>query len=228
MKCKYYFYFLVGILLLLITPLEVFARAGGGGSSGGVGIFGLILYPFFLIYTAMITHQVIKKNKQCRSLLEKLQVHEEIWDTNQLRERVQTAFYRIQDAWMNRNQMLACEYMSLKLFEKHKMQTDLMIENHEQNIMRDIELNDFRIVDVEDYKQNSKDVFWICYQGSMFDYIVDDRSGNIKRGKSDRKESFRELWKYIVQDGQWVVDEIKSTTRLSDLGKYRAYSENIE
>ena len=108
-------------------PSEVFARAGGGGGKGGGGLIGLILAPFLFIYSGVITCIVWRKNEQCNDLITKIAKIDSSWNLNKIKSRVEVAFSKVQEAWMARDQEIAKDYMSNRLYLKHKAQTDQMI-----------------------------------------------------------------------------------------------------
>lgn len=80
---------------------------------------------------------------------------------------------------MKRDQNIARAYMTDRLYLKHKAQTDLMIANHQINMLSNIVLDDLIIVGIEDYKDDTKDAFWVCIKGSMIDYVVQNKAAFI-------------------------------------------------
>jgi|AGTN01.2.fsa_nt_gi Uncharacterized protein conserved in bacteria len=212
------------LLFFLCCPLEAIARGGGGGSSGGGGIVTLILLPFFLIYSAFVTHLVMKKNKETSELSRKLENLDAMWNMDNIKSQVEAAYFKMQDAWMKRDQSICRDYVTDKLFAKHQAKTDAMIAEHRQNIMEDINLIDSRLVQISDFKDNNKDSFWVYIKGSMVDYIIDDRDGRVVKG--DKKNRvFSELWKFSRVNNRWLLDEIKQSVGLSDLGDFHNVTE---
>ena len=68
--------------------------------------------------------------------------------------------------------MIAKDYISQSLFDKHKLQTDIMISNHEKNVLERINLEEARVVEVMDYLDDSKDQIWVYMKGLKWLRIV--------------------------------------------------------
>lgn len=237
-----YILFVFLVALFLILPHEVIARAGGGSfsegysggfsgnSSGGFfgsffnGIISLILFIFALIYFFIITFFAIKKNKQCNSLLQKLSEIDPAWDLNELKSRIEKTFFMVQQAWGERNQDIAKEYMSERLYSKHKIQTDAMLRNGTKNIMININLIEARIVEVMDFKDDSKDFFRVYIIGSMIDYTIKESTNEIIQGDT-KSHYFKEIWLFKRILNSWVLDEIDQRTALSDMEQFQSFSE---
>ncbi len=217
-------------LLVLLQPLELFARAGGGSSGGGGsgGIIGIILLPFFLIYAAFLHYKLNKKNKEAINLVDKIAKIDPIWERNHIKARIEYVFYKVQNAWGERNQDLAKDCMSDRLYTKHKMQTDSMIEKNQIDNMELINLIEVRIVEAIDYKDDSKDTLWAYIKGSMIDYTTDLNTGRVISGKKDKSEEFTELWKFIRGEKDWVLDEIDQKVQITDFYKFHSKSEEIK
>lgn len=148
------------------------------------------------------------------------------WNFDNFKNNIETAFFKIQQAWMERDQDIAKDYLSKSLYEKHKTQTDNMIKAHEKNILRNISLLEHKMVQVSDYSDNSKDAFWVYIKGSMIDYTINDETGNKIAGKEDDESAFIELWKFIRSDNGWVVDEIDSNVTIDDVKEFKSFSES--
>ena len=218
-QSKFYF---TTLLVVVVTVLvvancqDLWARAGGGRSGGG-GILVLILYPFFLIYSAIVTHLVVKKNKECKQLMEQSAAIDSAWNADAIKSRIEQAFYKIQQAWVERNQDIAKEYMSERLYAKHKAQTDAMIANKRKNILDALNLIEVKIVQIADFKDNEKDAFCAYLKASAIDYEINESTGNITDGEKNKSYPFAELWKFIRTKKGWIVDEIDQNVSIGDL-----------
>ena len=229
--------FVVAILLILVIPLdEVSARAGGGGGGGGggigggggggrVGIIAILLLPLFFIYSAIITYLVAKRNKESKSLLDQLAKKDSSWSLDKIRSQIKISFFKIQEAWMERDQDIAKDFMSEKLYQKHKAQTDEMILKNRKNILEGIKLRELKIVEVADYEDDSRDRIWVYIKGSMIDYAIDTTNNKVVSGDPNEAEHFCELWKYVRRNNNWVLDEIDQKVDISDLKGFESFSE---
>lgn len=198
-------------------PADAWARAGGGGGgSGKGGIINLILFPLCIAYSLWVSYLVFKKNRDSQQALERAKV-DAFWNPDSLKDRISFVYFKVQEAWMARDQRIARDCLSDKLFQDHQRQTDLMKQNGTTNVLEDIHLARARIVEVLDFDDNSKDQFRVHIAGSMIDYTINDRTGEVVRGKKDKSESFKELWKFVRADHGWVLDEIDSSVHANDL-----------
>jgi hypothetical protein len=228
MSNKNILFILTITLSLLLNSIEVFARAGGGGGSGGGGWGTIIALPFILIYLAFLHYKLNKKNKESRKLMEKIAKQESTWGRDFIKSRIEKVFLKVQEAWMECNQNIAKTYISQRLYDKHKLQTDAMLKKGHKNILENINLLETRVVEVADYKDDSKDRFWVYIKGSMIDYTINEKTGGIVSGNKSKKEEFTELWKFIRgQDYSWVLDEIDQKVQISDVDSFESFSEEI-
>jgi hypothetical protein len=116
--------------------------------------------------------------------------------------------------------------MSDAIFQKHKLQTDHLIEEHHKNMLENINLAQVDIVDVEDFVDNRKDRFCAHLEGSMIDYTIDDTNNRVVSGNNTKAESFTELWRFVRSGNTWVLDEIDQKVSLSDLKGFEAKSDS--
>ncbi|MDX1902495.1 MAG: Tim44-like domain-containing protein [Gammaproteobacteria bacterium] len=217
-------------LVAIIFCTVLYARAGGGGGhgGGGGGILGLILWPLMVAYSAIVSGIAINKKKHVDQLLAQLSQADSVWDLSGMRNRIVEAFYALQNAWAARNQNLAKGYMSEALYLNYKAQTDAMLDRHDENVLDQINLDDFIVVDIDDFLDDTKDYFWVLMKGSMIDYHINDTTGQLISGDRDTPESFRELWQFVRENNQWVVNRINSSAGITDVAKLHAYSERIQ
>src|SRR5690349_15727712 len=217
--------------LLLLTAGDAFARAGGAGGGGGglggikvkvgLGIIGLI---YAVIHAAVLASKAHRSDK----LLEKVAFRDRSWSAATLMPRVRLVFDTVQRAWMQRDQGLARDCMSEALYLKHKKLTDEMIRGYERNILWQIELDELRVVGIDDYEDDARDSFCVFISGSMIDYTIDDRTGCPIKGSVDDPESFSELWTFVRGPQGWVVDEIEPKAGILAISALRNHSEEIE
>ena len=229
-KNKFFLFFLLFSAVTLLTfllPDEVIARAGGAGGRGrDASWMDLVLLPFFIMYSAIITYYIRKKSRDAEELLKKLAERDKIWDLESMKGRIGTAFFRIQEAWMQRDQTLAKDYMSASLFKKHESLTDKMLSEHKKNVLEKIELSEIRIVETADFKDDSADRIWAYIKGSMIDYTVNSLTLKLISGDPAEPECFRELWKFIRGPEGWVLDKIESNVSIRNLINLASFSEN--
>lgn len=215
--------------IIYFMPENAFARAGGGGGGGKGGILTIILLPFLIVYSAILTHLVRKKNRESKKLLAKIEAIDSSWDLNKIKARIEIAFFKIQEAWMARDQDIAKEYMSERLYNKHKAQTDQMIKENRINNLERINLKEAKVVEVVDYVDDSKDRLWVYIEGSMIDYIVNSETGEHISGETDETEDFSELWKFMKNyNNEWVLDEIDQSAGIFDLRSMNSFSQAVE
>lgn len=219
------------MLLLLLLPLELSARAGGGGGGGGGGgrgrgnIAGVLVYPFVLIYIGILHYKIHRKNREAAGLIERISAADSGWNMESLKNRVAECYFKVQEAWTERDQDIARAYMSRRLYDKHKAETDQMIAGGRRNVLKGVELLEAKIVEAVDYADNSRDRFWVYIKGSMIDYMAREPGGEVISGKPHEKEKFTELWKFTRENGRWVLDEIDPEVSMDDISALRSGSE---
>jgi len=217
---------------LLLSTDYCFARAGGGGSGGGGGgggIVGLILLPFVLIYSAIVTAKLRKKMAHVQELTTKLEKTDHIWNYRTMKARVEEVFFKVQHAWMERDQDIAKDCMSDRIYMKHKEQTDEMIRNGTKNMLANMNIEDIMIYSISDYKDDSMDTFSAYIKGSMIDYTINTRTGSLASGKEeDRTTSngFKEIWVFLRKGNTWVLDEIDESVTIGEVNQGVAFTES--
>lgn len=220
------------VLLIILTIVAecCFARAGGGGAGAAVAggiltvILAFVLAPFIFIYAIIMTVLWRRKKRRAEHLANKLAEGDKMWNLHDMKARVELAFFKVQHAWMERNQELAREYMSQHIYEKHKAQTDAMISAGTKNILTGMNILNIMITSVEDYADNSRDAFVALIKGRMTDYHIDEQTKQVIKGNASKAEYFEELWRFIRVNDTWVLDEIDQEVSTGDLAYARAYT----
>ena len=217
-------------ILFLFASTFLFARAGGGGGFGYRGgplttFLAYIIAPILFFYIGYVKVILERKRNKAKKFLSEIEKEDPLWNFRSMMERVEEAFFKIQIAWMERNQELAKEYMSERIYNKHKTQTDLLIQGKRKNILEKINLKEVMIFNAEDYRDNSKDSFSAHIHGSMIDYEIDESTGEIVSGIKTEVEDFKEIWHFIREGNKWVLDEIDQVVSLGDIRRGKTLRE---
>ncbi|MCL5774228.1 MAG: hypothetical protein M1536_07620, partial [Firmicutes bacterium] len=85
-----------------------------------------------------------------------------------------------------------------------------------------------KIIGVKDFRDDSKDRFWVHIEGSMIDYIVDDETGSLLSGDTSKPESFSEIWSFIRGEKDWVLDEINQKAGIMEIENIECFSEEVK
>lgn len=235
------------ILLILVIniPSNAFARAGGGGSGGGGGGGGgggssshhsgtsgryngrsnpissiISLGMFFCISSAgVIIFKVRLSKKKIKSIstIKNLGKNDYNWDYDKMKDDIEKAFYKIQDAWMERNQDIAKEFMSEKLYVRHRSKTEWMKVRKEKNILKNMKLIKATPIAIKDKEGVLEDIVWVHIKAKSIDYLINEATGDLIEGNKYRRVPFEEYWKFIRYENRWVLDEIRQIDEISDL-----------
>lgn len=120
------------------------------------------------------------------------------FDERAFLDRAQTSFFKIQQAWAARNQDLARECMSDALYERHKMQTDQLIANHQIDVLENIVIGNAHIMSAS--AGNAYDSIVVAFTASMTDYTIDESTRQVVSGNQFR-QTFTEFWTFIRKAG---------------------------
>lgn len=221
---------LVGFVILLLAPADLYARAGGGGGGGGGGgrgggVIKLIALIIYLVYSGIVWAIIRRKESRATLLLDQLARTDLTWGRAAIHDRIEKVYYLVQEAWARRDQSIARSAMSDRLFELHSEKSARMRADHRKNILNDVRLRKAEIVEAVDFRDDSLDRLWVVIHGSMIDYIVDDRTDQVLEGNPEKNEAFKELWKFVRGPNGWVLDEIDSNIELDDLLRLNSSTE---
>ena len=116
------------------------------------------------------------------------------FDERAFLDRAQTTFFKVQQAWAARNQDLARDCVSDALYERHKMQTDQLIANHQIDVLENIVIGNAHIMSAT--PGNAFDSIVVAFTASMTDYTVDENTRQVVSGNQYR-QTFTEFWTFI-------------------------------
>ena len=206
-----------------------FAISGGGGGGGGggsshhhtsssrgqggrAGAFqALLLTGTFVILgsagTITYLHRAKKKQAAAREKLKEFSIGEDHWDRSEIQERVRESYYRIQECWRDRDLEKGHPYLSQKMQQEFQTKFEWSRMRHEVFVMEGIQLLDAILVEAENEDGDDRDYIWYLIHGKMIDYVYHEETGELLKG-SQKMEDFFEYWRFVLEDGNWVLDEI--------------------
>jgi predicted lipid-binding transport protein (Tim44 family) len=100
------------------------------------------------------------------------------------------------------------------LFEEWKIRVDGMRAKGERNVMDDLSLDEVRIVEVKNYRDQDKDIFTACLDAAATDYTVNEsgwvvgsNTGSRRKRANNEKshEKFREFWTFERNNKKWLL-----------------------
>lgn len=236
---------IVLVILIINVPLVAFARPGGGSSGGRGGGGGrssssggrssshsssrgrsnpigsiVNLGIFFCMASGgaiILKVKLSKKKIKSVAAIKKLSKNDDNWNYKEIKKNIEDAFYNIGIAWMERNQELAKEYMSDKLYDRHRIKTDWMEVRKEKNILEKMTLLGGTPIGLKDYEGTNKDSLWVHIKAKSIDYTINEETNKVIDGKNYKSVYYEEYWKFIRVKDRWIVDEIKQIDDIDDI-----------
>ena len=231
MKNSKYLFFLF-LAVLSVTPYLVLARAGGGGGSSGSGgngggISGLIAAIVFGIYSVVISAILYFKNSDASSVAAVAALESPIWDLEKMRSHAKSVFFKMQEAWMNRDIDSVQDIITDSIYEDYPRQLHIMKVNKEQNILESINVSTIKIISCEDFTDDSRDSYVAYIKGTMIDYTVSEKSGSIIKNDEKKEEGYKDTYHFIRVGDKWQLNDIDNFVSIGDLLTARNYKEQL-
>ena len=187
-------------------------------------VVGVFVYVAWQNY--QLKSELSEKFAAVKNLTEELEKQDPLWNLRTMKSRVNEVFFKVQAAWAERNQELARDCMSDKLYQRHKAQTDQMLADKSRNALENIQLAEILIYSVADYQDDARDTFAAQLTGSMIDYTVKEANGYVTVGDRFNPEEFTEVWYFIRQNNQWVLNAIAPLATAEIISQGRSYSKS--
>lgn len=176
--------------------------------------FGLAAI-FWVISEIHFRVKLGKKKRKCISAMYSLAEKNYKWKYENIEQDVNDAFYAIQNAWMERDQKLAEEYMSSKLYLKNHNKTEKMKAQNIKNMLEKVKL--LKVIPVGLKEKDSEDFLWVCIKAKAIDYEISEKTGRLIEGSKTSKVKFKEFWRFVRKNDRWVADEIKQMSKIKSL-----------
>lgn len=184
------------------------------------GVFCLVAGAGGILFSI----NLYKKKRKSQNLLNKIDDLDPSWNQDQLDQRIEETYYSVQKAWSKKDLSTLQKYLSPPLYDRWLIKLNFMDLRHEENVLKNIQLLDHKIVSVHDFQENEKDSFWVYIKGKMIDYTVDMETREIKEG-STKPSEFIEYWRFLRDKDTFVLDEIAQKEDKS-LDVFTDFSEN--
>jgi predicted lipid-binding transport protein (Tim44 family) len=178
---------------ILLIGLIVFVALRRQGPPAAPGSSGVPSVESVVAAFAAAPSQVVDETKVAAGIAA-IQQRDPNFSTQAFLDRAQAAFFKLQQAWMARDQDIARDVMSDALYERHKMQTDQLIADHQIDMLENIVIGHAKITSVT--PATPYDSIVVAFTASMSDYTIDENTKKIVDG--DRAPStFTEFWTFI-------------------------------
>lgn len=199
---------------------------GGYESSNKLNLSDILFLIFaFLTFGGGIASLKYKaklqsKKYKCLSAISEFKKNDSGWDYDNLEKDITRAFYLVQEAWTERDQDIAKDYMSNDIYKLHKCKTEWMKIRGEKNILKDIKLLSITPVGALDSENNLKDMLWVNIKCSMIDYTINEKTNEIIEGNRWKSTKYEQFWKFKRNENHWVLDNIKWPDEIEDLNGF--------
>lgn len=222
---------------------ELFSRAGGGGhsggSSGGHSLFNsnhnesneFIGYIFIIglsavgIYAILLTYFHFIKSNKSKKILEKANSYDSLWNLIEMKNHTFNVFCKMQVAWENRMLGNVKPLISKGLYEELDNKIKVLRHENKKNILENIIVNQITFISCIDFKDNSKDSYIAQIDGTMIDYIVNDRNNLILENNSKEATGFTDHYQFIRIENKWILNQINNDPNIFNLIDSRNYFE---
>ncbi len=199
------------------------ARGGGGGgsSSGGGGINPLAIV--FLIISIVFSIMAYFRHKAALKVIRAAK--ENMWDLSNLQLTAETAFFKFQDAWTERDLNKISSLITYSFYNRFKVQLDEMKAKGENNMIESISISSTNIICCRDYKNNEADTFSALIKGSLIDYTINESTGRVIKGSKSDTEKFTDYYVFTRDGNNWLLNEVINDPELGIILEAKSYSE---
>ncbi|PQO30063.1 TIM44-like domain-containing protein [Blastopirellula marina] len=140
--------------------------------------------------------------------LDSLQESDPSFDLQQFKQRTETAFRKIQEAWCEQDLALIRAFVSDGVYERFSLQIDEQQEHGFRNVIEDVKILGMAPVEIVASRndQNAFEVISLRVTAKAKDYRVDRTTGKLIPG-SKTNETFVEVWSFLRRRGAQTKPE---------------------
>lgn len=192
----------------------LYARAGGGGGNNFGRALGMLIG---LINAGLIIYYVKKRNKKAKILIDESHENDPLWDYDKMIAFSNDVFYRMQNAWTERDMDLVKDIVTENLYLDYKKKLDWMKVTHSKNMIEDINIRTVKIVGDQDYGPNEFDSFTVYIKGKLVDYLISDKTAHIYENSRKKRTFFSDLYYFVRHEDHWLLDRIDNRVTLGKI-----------
>ncbi|NVO04377.1 MAG: TIM44-like domain-containing protein [Bacteroidetes bacterium] len=250
MKRKQLLFLLLTICFFIFIE-TLYARGGGGGGSGGGGggaggggghggghggnygnhpttIWDLIIYIGFIVFgtfSGIVTTLLVWKSEFSKRILHKIAGADPMWNFEDMKLYARQTFYKIQDAWENRDIDRVKDIVTPELYDKYKIMLDDMKARGEKNIIGNMNITNTSLIGCQDYKDDSMDRYVTYIKGTILDYTILEPSNEIIKNPNKTEENFSDTYHFVRNGNVWLLEDIDNSVSLWDIISTKNYKE---
>lgn len=217
------------VFVLFFTPITAFGDTGNSvshdSSGDGDGDSGLLWFLLYLVFEHPIigipliiilfvfrkpilkairkskleTDMELDKEIHMNNNLDELKRHDPNFSEPQFITKVNNMYLQLQDSWMKKDWKPIRPFETDELFNMHARQLQRYIDNQETNVVENICILDTKIIKYEQDAIN--DIITVQLRTRINDYIIDDRTRNVKAGNPNDDIYMTYHWKLIRRKG---------------------------
>jgi predicted lipid-binding transport protein (Tim44 family) len=185
------------------TPQPAYAGMPSGGYQEGPS-------PSSAGTTATVTAAPVDTSEVERGLSH-IASMDRAFSADALVTQARDTFLRVQAAVSDRDMTPVREQITPEMFETLRSQVNELRNTQQTNRVErvDIRRNDI----TEAWQESGQDYVTVYFEGTLLDYVVDDRTGSVVSGSSTDRQRFEEFWTFTraVGPNAWRLSAIQST-----------------
>lgn len=183
--------------------------------------------------------QVARKSDKTLKLLDFISRQDQLFSPDKLKEVATSTFIKLQHCWEARDYAPMKPLMMPDLYSEHILQIRGMVNNHEINVIGNLNIDRIDLVNVRYTLKENQREFTSLVTATAKDYYIDDRTREEIRGDSDPAQ-FQEFWTFQFVNKSWRLREIEQSResdvlkeenffeQFTDIGVDQIYGDNAE
>lgn len=151
----------------------------------------------------------LRVTKEAEAGLAAIEAADPAFDLEAFREEVLHLLNQVYEAWNRQELEVLDGRLKDSLLEYLRMGLRILFLREENSYLEDLVLKEMTVTAAS--INDGKEFITVCFQGSLFDYVVDKRSGKLLAGSMAYPTPFREYWDLARPRGQgpWMVMDIR-------------------
>lgn len=182
----------------------------------GVGIAITLALVLVLITIFGFAVLVRKNNKKTKAKIASSKKFDAFWDEQKMQEHVRDIFPKVQSAWMSRELKDVSELVTPRFISTFQPMLNNYKKRQLVNVIDNVRIEQIKIVDIHDDRDNNKDGFTAYIKGEMRDYLVRESGGFTSIMGDDTSDEFEDLYVFRRKDNRWLLDHIVNDPGSSD------------